>query len=267
MSARRAFVAGLALAFAAACASDAGPGAEVTALDLTDAPDETPAPARVADAAEAAAEAPGGNRTGPDTPEARPGNVFDHPVTAHELTRDLGPVTATLRDAQVLRGLYSQTKRLADVPRPLLAQGSFLFARDTGLLWRTTKPFESELVITRNEILQREPGGGLVRVSADDHPAVRSVAAIFFAVFALDFDALESMFQLYSRGFGAGWELGLRPKAGATGPIREIVVSGDRHVERVLLRDARDDTTDIRLRNTAASRSRLSADEMTVFQP
>lgn len=256
----------LAAALLAAGSACAAPG---TSDDVFDAPD---APARgrgtlVAAASDGDAAPPAGNRTGPDaSADERKGSVFDHAVSAAELRRDLGPLTATVRDAQVLRGAYSQIRRLADVPKPLQAEGSFLFARDTGLLWRTVKPFASELVITRDRIVQHEPGGETVRVSADQQPAVRTVAAIFFAVFSLDFEALESMFQLYSRGFGAGWELGLRPKPGVAGPIEEIFVSGDRHVEQLRLRDARGEVTEIRLRNSAASRSGLSADEMTVFQ-
>lgn len=266
MTLRHPLFAAVLLAAASGCAAsgDAASGDPLVAAD---------APARgrgTLIAANAAGDGEGpasGNRTGPDTPaDERKGSVFDHPVTAHEIRRDLGPLTTTVRDAQVLRGAYSQTRRLADVPKPLRAEGSFLFARDTGLLWRTVKPFASELVITRDRITQREPGGETVRVSADQQPAVRTVAAIFFAVFSLDFDALESMFQLYSRGFGAGWELGLRPRPGAAGPIEEIFVSGDRHVDLVRLRDAKGEVTEIRMRNSAASRSGLSADEMTVFQ-
>lgn len=264
MTLGRPLLAAALLAAGSACAAP-GPGDD-------DGFAATDAPARgrgtlVAAASDSGTAPAAGNRTGPDaSADERKGSVFDHPVSAAELRRDLGPLTTTVRDAQVVRGAYSQIRRLADVPKPLRAEGSFLFARDTGLLWRTVKPFASELVITRDRIVQHEPGGETVRVSADQQPAVRTVAALFFAVFSLDFDALESMFQLYSRGFGAGWELGLRPKPGVAGPIEEIFVSGDRHVEQLRLRDAKGEVTEIRLRNSAASRSGLSADEMTVFQ-
>jgi hypothetical protein len=211
--------------------------------------------------------------------------VFDHPADAAQLARDLAPAIATLRDARTLRGTYTQKKILHEVPRPLLAEGTFLFARDVGIAWRTVKPFSSELVITRRAILQRDRGGASSQLSAERQPAVRTVAEVFFAVFALDFAALEPLFELYSRRAAAapgasagglkvfsmtpaaGWELGLRPKAGLGGAIRQITVGGRRHVERVWLSEVSGDEADIRLRDTVASGEALSAEEQQRFSP
>lgn len=198
---------------------------------------------------------------------ATAGTVFDHPADRAQLERDLAPAIATLRDARVLRGAYAQEKRLHELPRPLSAEGTFLFARGIGIAWRTVKPFESELVITEREIVQRDSGGTTLRLSAEQQPGVRTVAAVFAAVFALDFDALQAMFELHSRRSGAGWELGLRPRAGMAGAIREITVVGARHVERVRLSDTHGDVTDIRLSGIEASAGALTADERRQFGP
>lgn len=193
--------------------------------------------------------------------------VFDHPADRAQLERDLAPAIATLRAARVLRGAYAQEKRLHELPRPLLADGTFLFARGVGIAWRTVRPFESELVITDREIVQRDSGGVALRLSAEQQPGVRTVAGVFAAVFALDFDALQSLFDLYSRRSGAGWELGLRPRPGMAGAIRQITVGGRQHVERVRLSDTRGDETDIRLRDTSVSAEDLSAEEQRRFNP
>lgn len=196
-----------------------------------------------------------------------PDSVFDHPADAAQLARDLGPAVATLRDALSLRGTYTQKKTLHELDKPLLAEGTFVFAREVGIAWRTVKPFDSELVITGREIIQRDRGGASLRLSAEQQPGVRAVAGVFFAVFALDFAALESLFELHSRRTPAGWELGLRPRPGLAGAIRQITVRGRAHVERVLLSDANGDETDIRLRGTVASSEGLSAEELRRFGP
>jgi len=194
-------------------------------------------------------------------------SVFDHPATAAQLEKDLAPAAATLRKARTLRGAYRQDKKLHEVPKPLVAEGTFLFARDVGILWRTATPFASELAITRDQIVQREGDGTTFRIAATQQPGVRTVAGIFFAVFALDFDALASQFELFSRPLQApgSWELGLTPRA-AGGPVRDIVVTGRKQVDRVRMTGNDGDVTDIGLRDARASPDPLTADEQKLFR-
>jgi hypothetical protein len=190
--------------------------------------------------------------------------VFEHPAGAAQLERDLAPVAATLRQARTLRGAYSQSKTLHELPNPLLADGTYLFVKDTGIVWRTVRPFASELVITRNQIVSRDAGGGTLRIGADQQPGIRTVSGLFFAVFALDFATLETMFDLYSVHDGGRWRLGLKPKV-AAGTIGEIVVSGARYVERVRMQDRNGDLTDVRLRASVAARAPASAQDLAAF--
>jgi hypothetical protein len=196
-------------------------------------------------------------------------SVFDHPATAAELAQTLAPLTGTLRKAQTLRGTFTQRKTLKDLPKPLLAEGTFLFVRERGIVWRTTVPFASELVITRDALLQRDgsdaPGQ---RLSADNNPAVRQVSAIFMAVFGLDFAALDRMFALHVERRGTRWTLGLRPRAAEmAGAMQDIVLEGAAQVSRVTLRDTRGDVTEISLHDTLASDSLPGADVLKLFSP
>jgi hypothetical protein len=194
-------------------------------------------------------------------------SVFDHPTTAPALAQQLSGATQGLKGAQTLRGGYTQLKHLAGVPKPLEASGTFLFVRGRGIAWRTTQPFESELIITSTDIIQREGGRVAMHLSAARQPSVRVVADIFSAVFALDFEALAARFELFGRRVGAGWEVGLRPRAGGGAGPKQIVVSGRRQVERVRVADSNGDQTDIRLRDTTLSAAAPAADEMKRFDP
>lgn len=200
-------------------------------------------------------------------PAAPAASVFDHPATPAALAQTLGAATAGLTRAQTLRGSYAQKKTLQGVPRPLEADGTFVFVRGRGIAWRTVRPFESELVITPTDIIQREGGRVSMHLAASRQPSVRIVAEIFTAVFALDFEALAARFELFGRPLGAGWELGLRPRPGAAPALKQIVVSGAQHVERVRVDDANGDQTDIRLRDTSVSASSPAADELKRFEP
>lgn len=194
-------------------------------------------------------------------------SVFDHPTTAPALAQQLSGATQGLRDAQSLSGSYVQLKQLAGVPRPLEASGTFLFVRGRGIAWRTTQPFETELIITATDIIQREGGRVALHLSAARQPSVRVVADIFAAVFALDFQALAARFELFGRRVGSGWEVGLRPRAAGGGGPKQIVVSGRNQVARVRVLDRNGDKTDIRLRDTELSAAVPAADELKRFEP
>jgi formylmethanofuran dehydrogenase subunit E-like metal-binding protein len=176
---------------------------------------------------------------------ARAQDVFDSPATAETFAHDLREAAQTLKGAKTLRGDYVQDKSLAGVPHPLHAEGSFVFVRDLGIAWLTSKPFESELVITGDDIIQRENGKVSMHLSASQQPAVHVVSEIFSAVFALDFDSLSANFELYSRKAGRGWELG----------------------ERVRVQDANGDETDIHLRASVVSQAAPATEELKRFRP
>lgn len=200
-------------------------------------------------------------------PAAAGDDVFRHPATPAQLARDLREATDTLRGARTLSGAYVQNRTLRGVPRPLRAEGTFLFVRDLGIAWRTTVPFDSELVITPTNIIERENGRVSMRLSASQQPAVRVVSEIFASVFGLDFARLSARFDLYSRRLASGWELGLKPHAGQGGALDRIVVAGSARVTRVRLWETNGDATDIELRDTRASAAPAAAAELSRFSP
>jgi len=178
--------------------------------------------------------------------------VFAKPADAESIRAALGPVTQELASALSISGPYTQKKFLRELPQPLRSQGDFLFVRDLGVAWRTTAPFPSELIVTRDALIQRD-AGSRTRVGADQQPAVRMVARIFFAVFSLDFAQLSELFTLsVLPGADGRWELGLRPRHDA-GTIDGIVVSGAREVERVVLYEHGGDRTEIEFRDARIS--------------
>lgn len=190
--------------------------------------------------------------------------VFDQPATPEALIKALGPVVTELRNAQTLRGSYTQRKFLPELPKPLVAEGSFLFVRDRGIVWRTLKPFPSELIITRDALIQRQ-GGQTLRIAAEQQPAIQMVGRIFFAVFSLDLSALDALFKLYGVG-GNPWQLGLKPRQTEI-TLREVEIRGSAQVEHVLMRESGGDLTEICIRDTLASTQPPSATDLAAFKP
>jgi outer membrane lipoprotein-sorting protein len=180
------------------------------------------------------------------------------------LTRD---TARSLARAQAVRGGFVQRRHLAGLARPLESDGRFLFARGTGIEWHTETPFDSQFVLTANGMTQRDEGGETLRISVADQPALTVVSRVFFALFALDFDALSQDFTMSGASpTGAPWRLALRPRTAALGGVfRQALVSGDATVTSVRLEDANGDVTEITLRDVQYDPKGMTADERRRF--
>ena len=175
-------------------------------------------------------------------------DVFAHPASVAELKTLLAPARSALASTPELRGRFEQKKFLAGVPAPLQSSGEFSFSRERGIRWRTEKPFESQLELSRAGIVERDPGGAVRNLSADQQPALRVVADVFLSLFALDPQLLVENFETFGAPEGSGWVLGLVPRAGAlSSAIGKVTIHGGVRVERVALEDRHGDRTELTL--------------------
>jgi hypothetical protein len=180
--------------------------------------------------------------------------VFGHPASAQELETMLGPATQELRQAAALRGEFSQRKFLHELPQPLLSSGDFLVARGLGVAWHTRVPFDSELVLTPQALVQRDAGAAPTRVDASTQPGLGAVAQVFDALFALDLPKLTERFELYGQRGKDGWILGLKPRDAALAKaMTAVVVQGRAQPQHILLYEAGGDRTEIVFSHQAAT--------------
>lgn len=190
--------------------------------------------------------------------------VFQHPATAAELTTLLGAVGKTTRAAAALRGNFVQRKFLHELPQPLLSSGEFLVARGAGVDWHTHKPFDSEVLLTPQALIQRGPDGKPQRVDASQQPGLAAVSQVFDALFALDIDKLNQSFTLFGEKDPAdanAWLLGLTPREPAFAKvIARIVVSGSAEPKLITMFEASGDRTEIELSGISAQATLSDAD-------
>jgi len=180
------------------------------------------------------------------------------------LTRD---TARSLARAQAVRGAFVQQRHLAGLSKPLESDGRFLFARGVGIEWHTEKPFDSQFILTSDGMTQRDEGGETLRISVADQPALTVVSRVFFALFALDFDALSQDFTMTGADDrSAHWQLTLAPRTAALRSVfRQAIVMGDSTVKSVRLEDANGDVTQIELHAVQYDAKGLTADERRRF--
>jgi outer membrane lipoprotein-sorting protein len=180
----------------------------------------------------------------------------------------LAAVQQRVAQVSVLRGEFTQEKRIQGFRNPLRSQGRFLLARDKGVLWTTLKPFPSEVVLTRERILSRQSDGSTrVELDARQQPALRSVNAMMFALMSGDVKALTGRFDAQAQVLpGNGWKLVLTPKPGAVAQaFSAITLEGDRYVRQVSIDERNGDNTRLQFSGMSETPAQLTTDEAHRF--
>ena len=168
----------------------------------------------------------------------------------------------------VLRGEFTQQKRIEGFKNPLRSQGRFLLARDKGVVWTTLKPFPSEVVLTRDRILSRQRDGSTrVELDARQQPALRAVNEMMFALMSGDVKALTGRFDAQPQLLpNNGWKLVLKPRPGAVAQaFNSITLEGDRYVRRVGIDERNGDSTQLEFSGMTETPARLTSDEVRRF--
>ena len=180
----------------------------------------------------------------------------------------LAEVRSQVAQVPLLRGEFSQEKQVAGFRNPLRSNGRFLLVRDKGVVWSTTAPFPSETVITQDRILSRQRDGSRrVEVDGRQHPGLRSVNAMMFALMSGDMKALTSTFEVKAEPVARGWKMTLVPRSRQVAQaFTSVRLSGDRYVREVELREANGDLTRLRFSGMSESPATLSRDEAARFE-
>ncbi len=184
-------------------------------------------------------------------------------------TDPLAQVRAQVAQVPLLRGEFTQEKQIAGFRNPLRSSGRFLLARDRGLVWTTTQPFASEIVITQDRILSRQRDGSRrVEVDGRQQPGLRSVNAMMFALMSGDMKALTSSFDVKGESTAAGgWRMTLVPRSRQLAQaFTSVRLSGDRYVREVELREGNGDLTRLRFSGMSEVPATLSRDEAARFE-
>ncbi|MBB5206774.1 outer membrane lipoprotein carrier protein LolA [Chiayiivirga flava] len=183
---------------------------------------------------------------------------------AHAQDR-LDAIRERLAQQTLLRGEFSQEKRLAGFRNPLRSSGRFVLARKRGIVWDTLQPFASSMVVTADRIRSRLPDGSArVEVDVAQQPALGAVNATLFALFAGELAVLSERFDIEPAVVdGARWTLGLTPKAGGLAEVFvRVDLEGDAYVREVRIEERGGDITRIAfdaLRTTPAELSEAEA--------
>lgn len=179
------------------------------------------------------------------------------------LAFDLDQLSEQLGKPKVVRGSFIQEKHLRALPQPLTSRGTFVLAKDYGLLWLLERPLQQDYRIDEQGIARRaEHGWQFVAQQS----ATAQQNRLFLAVLKGDSSGLRQDFDLSLSGSADNWQLDLTPRSVLLKQVfRAIVISGGALVQRIELQETQGDSTVLRLQDNQAGQS-LSDAEQHDFQ-
>ncbi|MEW9898207.1 outer membrane lipoprotein carrier protein LolA [Chitinivorax sp. PXF-14] len=179
---------------------------------------------------------------------------------------DIDKIQPLLARPDVVCGQFQQAKTLLGLKNPVKSSGRFCVVPGKGVLWRTVRPFPSELRLARDEIVESQGGQVVKRLSAQQEPAIRMINGLLFSLLAGDLRQLDALFELKASTSGRDWQAQLAPRdANLKRVIAAISLSGADTVRRVAIVETSGDRTDIDFSATSQGRAAFQGDEAKQF--
>ncbi len=181
--------------------------------------------------------------------------LFSKPVIQEAPSAEFKEVSSELRGIHEFSGNFSQEKKVAGLSRALQSSGTFRFLTPEGLCWRIRKPFYSDLLVSDEEMVQKDENGRKEKLFTENAAVIRGFSKIFLAAFAGETKRLSKQFDTFFSGSKEAWQLGFRPKSSQTAKfISYIILHGAKTTEGLTIVDGGGDTTTIRFSDVRVSR-------------
>ena len=164
---------------------------------------------------------------------------------------DLQQLSDQLAKPEVIHGQFIQEKHLRALPQPLLSKGSFVLAKNHGLLWLLKTPLQQDYRITANGIARRD---GNAWQLLPNKSAGAEQNRLFLAVLQGDSSGLQRDFELALSGDAQQWKLTLTPRSLLLKQVfNRINIDGGELVQTIELLETQGDSTVLRMQDSSAS--------------
>jgi hypothetical protein len=164
---------------------------------------------------------------------------------------DLQQLSEQLAKPDVIHGQFIQEKHLRALPQPLLSKGSFVLAKNHGLLWLLKTPLQQDYRITAKGIARRDDNGWQM---LPNKSAGADQNRLFLAVLQGDSSGLQRDFELALSGDAQQWKLSLTPRSLLLKQVfKQINIDGGALVQTIELLETQGDSTVLRMQDSSAA--------------
>jgi len=172
---------------------------------------------------------------------------------------DLQQLSEQLAKPEVIHGQFIQEKHLRALPQPLLSKGSFVLAKNHGLLWLLKTPLQQDYRITANGIARRD---GNAWQLLPNKSAGAEQNRLFLTVLQGDSSGLQRDFELALSGDAQQWKLTLTPRSLLLKQVfNQININGGELVQTIELLETQGDSTVLRMQDSIANQPLSEAEQ------
>jgi hypothetical protein len=172
---------------------------------------------------------------------------------------DLQQLSEQLAKPDVIHGQFIQEKHLRALPQPLISKGSFVLAKNHGLLWLLKTPLQQDYRITANGIARRDTNGWQL---LPNKSAGAEQNRLFLAVLQGDSSGLQRDFELALSGTAQQWQLTLTPRSVLLKQVfKQINIDGGALVQSIELLETQGDSTLLRMQDSTAEQPLSEAEQ------
>lgn len=172
---------------------------------------------------------------------------------------DLQQLSEQLAKPDVIHGQFTQEKHLRALPQPLISKGSFVLAKNHGLLWLLKTPLQQDYRISTKGIARRDATGWQL---LPNKSAGAEQNRLFLAVLQGDSSGLQRDFELALSGDAQQWQLTLTPRSVLLKQVfNQINISGGTLVNTIELLETQGDSTVLRMQDSTAGQPLSDAEQ------
>ena len=172
---------------------------------------------------------------------------------------DLQQLSAQLAKPDVIHGQFVQEKHLRALPQPLISKGSFVIAKNQGLLWLLKTPLQQDYRISAKGIARRDGNGWQL---LPNKSAGAEQNRLFLAVLQGDSSGLQRDFELALSGNAQRWKLTLTPRSLLLKQVfNQINIDGGELVQTIELLETQGDSTVLRMQDSTAGQPLSDAEQ------
>ena len=172
---------------------------------------------------------------------------------------DLQQLSDQLAKPSVIHGNFTQEKHLRALPQPLVSKGTFVLAKDHGLLWLLKTPLQQDYRITSQGIARRDANGWQL---LPNKSAGAEQNRLFLAVLQGDSSGLQRDFDLQLQGEAQQWKLTLTPRSLLLKQVfTQINIDGGALVHTIELLETQGDSTLLRMQDSTADQPLSDAEQ------
>jgi len=178
-------------------------------------------------------------------------------LSAHAF--DLQQLSDQLAKPSVIHGNFTQEKHLRALPQPLVSKGTFVLAKDHGLLWLLKTPLQQDYRISAQGIARRDASGWQ---PLPNKSAGAEQNRLFLAVLQGDSSGLQRDFELQLKGEANDWKLTLIPRSLLLKQVfTQINIDGGDLVQKIELLETQGDSTLLRMQDSTAAQPLSDAEQ------